>query len=467
MKPILILLQLQIVFSLLNSAFADEKVNSRGDTFVAALPLDWDVIPGSWKYFDVMDCFTSGQSCFGNNPTSPYGYPSFLNSTTQQEEMSFKMDPSEAVVIFLRTPPQVRYFGFSQYLFNRDGIEKPVFASLSDTLNHLKMTTTGSSQPVPNNFDQYAVIVWTADLNTLASIKQMLRQQGIPDSEINFIPIPIELPLNMGQTATSDTFSMLMRTALPAVPANYDLYMEEKPFYLVKVKPQTPAPLSPAPILGYGSEISGKTESTSLQTTTDLQDALNSLVEDIKENYINKFYLQDQVVKYTSKVGWDCINGNGQCNGDNHDALYSLDIPKTVKLQNSDLVIVAGVNHKKTGKALYLNHSVYDTVKLAGIVAVSDPSLTTGSALYHAGVTAPKDPRRLKYKNLYAYVISYKCEDLSYCLSIPAPTETNPVGLTPGAPFYLIGRSYVDPSTQVRPSSQEIIPHQVILARQK
>jgi hypothetical protein len=121
------------------------------------------------------------------------------------------------------------------------------------------------------------------------------------------------------------------------------------------------------------------------------------------------------------------------------------------------------VNHRKTNKAVYLNHSVYDTKKLAGVASVADPALTAESALYHAGVTSPSDNRIRLYQKLYAYMISYNCAGRSYCLQIPAPTATNPVGLAPGAPFLVVGRSYLEPTTLVRPAASEIIRHQVLV----
>ncbi len=104
---------------------------------------------------------------------------------------------------------------------------------------------------------------------------------------------------------------------------------------------------------------------------------------------------------------------------------------------------------------------------LAGIVSVSDPQLTTESALYHSGITDSNDPRALLYKQLYAYVISYNCNGKRFCVQIPAPTPDSPVGLTPGSPFLVIGRSYLEPRSLVRPDPSEIIPHQVFIGSKR
>lgn len=451
---------LSLILLLQVPSFAtDARVQAMGDDFVSRLPADWDAVRGDWAYFDAVGCFTSGQNCYANNPASPYGYPTFGNPGPYSP---LQMGPSEAVVIFLRTPPEMRYFGFSQYLMNRGIDRTPVFASLSDTLNLMSFLSLTSPVPGTNVFDQYAVLVWSADVNTFAAVKSLLAMQGIPAAQINFVPIPVQLPLYMGYDAAADSFSLIMRTALPTTQASLDSYTADKPFYVVTVRPRNPPAISPAPIIGYASEVSGVLEDSSYTS------ALNSLLADIKSNYLRTLFFKNQRVRYGQQVGWDCINDGSSCVGDNHDALYSRDLTAPVAVTSlSDVVIVAGVNHRSTGKALYLNHSITDPVQSAGIVSVADPSLTTQSALYHAGVKFPNDARVKLYKNLYAYAISYDCGALKYCLNIPAPTAENPLGLPPGAAFTVLGRSYVDPHTRVRPAIAEIVQHQVLLGTRR
>lgn len=436
---------------------ADPIVQEMGDNFVASLPADWRPEVGGWEFLDVMDCYTTGKSCYGNNPASPYGYPQF------KDFARLKLAPSEAVVVFMRTPPAARYFGLTQYLITRGGAAKEILASLSDTLNLLSFKTIGSDTPGQNVFDQYAVVVWTADINTLAKVKFQLAQQGIPENRINFLPIPINLPLNMGYGSSADTFSILLRVAMPEVQSAFDAYRADNPFYVVKVGEVSPPPISPAPTVGYRSEISGVSEVATYQAP------LDALVADIKRNYARRYALRAQTIEYVSAIGFECIAGTAKCTLDTHDGLYANDLSKLILTVKSpqDIVIIAGVNHQRTGKSLYVNHTVNDVSKQTGIVSVDDPALTTASALYHAGVTSPGDPRAQLYDKLYAYVVSYDCSGLQHCLAIPAPTADNPIGLEPGAPFGLYERSYVDPRTGVRPSTTEIVRHQVFVGTKK
>jgi hypothetical protein len=434
---------------------ADPVVDAMAETFVAGLPADWRAEAGGWEFLDVLDCYVNGSSCYGNNPASPYGYPMFNGYPR------LKLAPSEAVVVFLRTPPPARYFGFTQYLIARGRTTKEVLASLSDTLNLLDFRTLQSPGPGVDVFNQYAVLVWTADLNTLAVVKARLEAQGIPASRVNFIPLPVQLPLNMGYGPDADSFSLLLRVAMPQEQAAFDRYRADNPFHTLKVGRTSPPPIAPAPTIGYRSEISGLSE---VYTYTA---PLQELVADIKRHYARRYALRAQAVSYVSAIGFECIAGTAKCTLDTHDGLYANDLSRLkVTLQNpQDIVLVAGVNHQRTGKALYINHTVNDVSKQTGIASVDDPALTTASALYHAGVTAPDDPRVHRYENLYAYAVSYDCSGLAHCLQIPAPTPGNPVGLEPGSPFDLYERSYVDPLTHVRPSTTEIVRHQVFIGR--
>ncbi len=442
----------------------DPIVTGQGERFMAGLPSDWNGTVGGWEYFDVVDCFTTpGAICYGSNPTSPYGFPVFASEDTGLPVKSFQLHQHEAIVIFLKTPPKTRYFALTQYLMKSAGSTTTEFASLSDSLNNMKINTTKSDG---TDFNQYAAIIWTPDLETKSSIESMLVAQGIPVNSINFLPMPVKIQNHsfaFGYGNAADQFTMLMRTALPEVQADLDSYIQENPVYIAKVGPTSVINLSPSPTVGYQSDITGRIES---EMNPNVSRALEMLVADIKRNYGAGYVLSENAVSYSEKSGWDCILGDSTCAGDNQDALYSRD-SETVRVKSlDDFIIVAGVNHRLTGKATYLNHSVYDLKKIAGIVGVTDLLLTKESAVHHAGISPSSAKARL-YSGLYAYMISYNCTGRSHCLQIPAPTPQNPVGLEPGTPFLVVGRSYLEPTSGVAPAPSEVIKHKVFLATKK
>ena len=453
-------------------AAADPFVESVGDAFIANLPPGWNVTTGSWVYFDTEACFTTPAfTCYGDNPASPYGSPYFGEFGANPNLATLQLGQDEAVVVVFRTPPQMRYYSFNQYLFKRADSSTEIFGSMSEALNLKKLGTTGSTEPGASPFGSYAAVVWTADQNTFDSVQADLLESGLPLHAINFLPLPQAIParpsepaydLHMGHGPTFDVFNLLMRTALPSDQAAFDDYVLENPYYVMRVGPGTHLAPNPAPVIGYPSDISGISESSSLQT------ALNRLVSDIGKRYASTFTFKKQTSTYTSHVGWDCISESSECTGDNYDSLYSRDESTFIRVNNlQDFIIVVGVNHEAAGKAAYINSAVYDTKKLASIVSVTDADLTSQSALYHAGITNPRDPRVRTYRGLYAYMFSYDCAGKQYCAAIPPPTASNPVGLRPGAPFFVLGRSYLEPHTLVRPSQTEIVPHQVFLGSKK
>ncbi len=428
---------------------ADPVVDSMATQFVAALPVGWTSTPGAWEFLDVVACHAQGD-CHGNNPTSPYGYPTFGNG------MPVRIGPSEAIVVFMRTPSPARYFGFTQYLNQRGDQGPAVNASLGDTLNHLRFSALGAAGSV---FDRHAVLVWTADGNTLDAVQATLAAQGIPAAQVNVLPMPIALPLRMGDAAADDSFTLLMRIAIPEDPAQLEAYRAERPFAVVKVAAPSPPPVRPLPPPGFANEVSGVAEDPVLAQ------AVSELVADLRARYRRTYKLTARNASRLLVTGFDCIDAVVDCAFDNHDALYANNLgARTLVVQTlRDVVFVVGANHRTTGKAVYFNHSVSDPERSTGIVSVDDTLLTPQSALYHAGVRRPTDPRVERYRDLYAYAVSYDCAGLNHCLSIPAPTATNPVGLPPGAPFSLWMRTYVDPLTGVRPSDSEVSLQQVLV----
>ncbi|MGH9424213.1 MAG: hypothetical protein ACRD3J_29850 [Thermoanaerobaculia bacterium] len=446
---------------------ADPTVQSIGDAFIANLPSGWNATVGSWVYFDTLGCFTTpGYTCYGDNPSSPYGSPYFGEYGSNPNLATLQLDEDEAIVIIFRTPPEMRYYSFNQYLYQRPDSSTEIFGSMSEALNLKELGTTGSSEPGASPFDDYAAVVWTADQNTFASVQSDLLASGLPQQAINYLPLPQTIPatptdpeydLQMGHGPSSEVFNLLMRTALPSNQADFDAYVQENPYYVMRVGPTTHLTPNPSPVIGYPSDISGVTESS------DLKKALNRLVSDIKQHYAGTFSLRKQVSTYTTHSGWGCISELSECTGDNYDSLYSHDSAVVRVRSLQDFVIVVGVNHQETGKAAYVNFAVYDTQKLASIVSITDTDLTEQSALYHAGVTNPRDPRVKQYKGLYAYIFSYRCAGKQYCAAIPPPTVSDPVGLQPGAPFFVLGRSYLEPHTLVRPSSTEVVHHEVFV----
>jgi len=446
-------------FILLQEPVIDEELLTQ-----AVQAADMGLTEGSFEFFDIYDCFAPESNiCFGNNPITPYGVvraPLPEEDGTQPENSGIFLREDEAILIIGTTPPDSRYFGFTPYLYTRAGDPKRqmYYASLTDTINLIKIKTTGSSLPGENVFKQTTALVLTADHNMYNDMVSLLAQLNIPQTAVNHLEIPVTFPLYMGYDATTaDDFSVLLRVTLSENTSELDLYLQSNPFLVYRITPNTPRAIDPVPTRPYLAEGSGVTEE---QTVPGITSALDNLVTDIKRKY--RVFRQNKVMItktwYTEKIGHDCILGLEFCSGDNHDALYGIDAAGAFKLSYdpNDFIIIAGVNHKLLGKALYSNHSVYKAANLGGIISAAD-DVYDGSAQYHAG------RNQLHYNKLYAIKIARYCSsEEMFCVEIPEPTPDNPIGANVDDILMLLNRMYVDPATTVRPSIDEIIPSQAL-----
>ena len=149
------------------------------DAFRSALERDGFIVQeGKLGVIDILGLYDAGylDSCYGNNPSTPYmlyWMPAAPGETVDRSEFieigkavgnkflieglqdDFKLRPDEALVLVGSTPPAAAYFSFCSYLFDRviAGERRTIFASLGDTLNHVRINTSGvrpcGGLPVP------------------------------------------------------------------------------------------------------------------------------------------------------------------------------------------------------------------------------------------------------------------------------------------------------------------------------
>ena len=111
-----------------NAAVAWADVDAKLE---AALGGDFGVQRGEMHFFRVSDC-AGLSNCFGNNPTSPYGFwclPPAAGAVVADTELAkicpadlrptWRLREDEAIVAFGRTPPRAKYLGFRSYVYSR------------------------------------------------------------------------------------------------------------------------------------------------------------------------------------------------------------------------------------------------------------------------------------------------------------------------------------------------------------
>jgi hypothetical protein len=194
------------------------------------------------------------------------------------------------------------------------------------------------------------------------------------------------------------------------------------------------------------------------------------LVQQLTAQYGSNYTVTELASVDKQTTNYVCIQSASFCAGDNSDALYTDGISQWVPGDPingipEDKLLVVGVNHVLTGKAIYVNYAVEEDVHEVGVAAVADNWLQT-TALKMARITSSSDPRYATYSQLYSFTVGYDCKGEIACMTIPQPTATQ-IGVSVGDPIDVTGRYYVDPMTHTRPSISEIIDHRVFLLQKK
>lgn len=435
--------------------------------FTAGISAAYSSTPYPWQF---LSCDAATPNCFGTNPDSPYGAPNFGPSASSDSSSTTQLKPTDALVLIMETPPPMRYFGLTPYIFTRyypnalpanpatPGFV-PVFESLGDTVNLADMGTAGSATPGGNPFTQLSVTVVTADQVTYDNIAAQFAAIGFPATAINQVALPINaVPLNMGQGPTRDTYSVLLRMAYPNDPAQMADYISRAPLRVLSLSPIRPRSVAALPTPVSRTPGSSPAEPSKLALARDM------LVNQLEAQFGAAYTITENTVQQKQTHNYVCVAHGLPCNGDNPDAIYSSDAQGFVPNSPDDRILIVGVNHVSQGKATYLSHSVVAAANNMGVEGVSDAWLT-GTGLTMGGVSGPSDPRYATYSQLYAFTLSYHCAGDPVCITIPQATAGQPIGIPYGSPINITGRVYLDPQTKTRPSTSDIIPHRVFILR--
>lgn len=325
-----------------------------------------------------------GQEPPGYHPDNPYNYPA--NFDYLAPGFTYKLRPDEAIVLIGTTPPPALYYCFRSYLGfvenepekdykeyitagnDNTGLYHQIFASLGDQINNYNIwtdTTPGGSPGEP--FNSSTIIVSTADRNINQQIRYALNTVGYPSDIINDDNIPIEL-VNMGLERGKDTFIFMMRFALWYDQSIGNQYITniDKFIKVFRITPMIPLPnLDPWPVPYLKIRETGITE---YQVVPSCRHDLDYMRNEIIAKYGDREYTPvDLELTVGIPDNYNAILRDINVYGDNRDAVYF----KTVDFQltsDDDFVIVYGINHERTGKAIYSNASLYGVELFNGVV---------------------------------------------------------------------------------------------------
>jgi hypothetical protein len=166
-------------------------------------------------------------------------------------QTDFKLRPDEAMVLVGSTPAPAAYYSHVSYLFSRviANERSTIFASLGDTLNHLRINTEGTpngSEGEP--FDRETIIVTTADKGIDERVRAAAMSAGYSPAIMNTDVIPSGF-VTMGLEDDADTFVGVLRLAFFEDKQAGDAYMKNSGASILRLTPKEPPSLVP-----YGAQ---------------------------------------------------------------------------------------------------------------------------------------------------------------------------------------------------------------------
>ncbi len=474
-----------LLVMLIGTGLAQNTTTGDVNAFQQALEKDgFTVREGGLTYFDFMKLYNSGvlPSAYGNNPATQYlvylvppasGHhvtgiiADIMNmlGVTADVTPFFSLRPDEAVVLVGRTPPECRYFSYDHYLMERTyGNEtRWIFANLADTVNNLNIKTEGTPNGLPGNpYNQTTIVITTADKGIDQRIQAAALSAGYSGDIINTQVIPSAM-VNMGVENTSDTFGVFIRPSLFADQQAGDAYIANKPAKVFRITPNESTKLDPYNMPELKVRGTGKTE-------FDLTDDLNELRQAILTKY-SGLNATELPTSMTITTGNDGIFRGIDILGPNNDACYlwtgnqsissptppfpNLSLyydflrnpPVTLGNDTNEFIIVYGVNHVATGKAIYQNFVPYGADVWNGVGMITDADFNGTAEEY-----LPNNPNA---KYLYVYKIARNCSGDQNCYELPY--GPGGYGIDPDQPIMIGWRLYLEPATKTGPSYSEIV----------
>ncbi len=439
---------------------------------------------GKLYFFKASDCakiFDQTQTCFNNNPLSPYGLYLLPASPDEKRDPQrsrldlddfidehnslddhWKLAPNEAVVFIGKTPPKVKYFSFLSYIYSRasnfSDSRDIVFGSLHEALNNKKIKTT-SLVGSDDVFQKQVIIISTASENTFNKVSQILVASGINPSVINQDILPSKLPLNMGTSPTADEFSELFRIALPQNPQDLQTYLDNPEATVLRLTPQTASnndAFFKTP--NYPSRTTGTKESDNFPG---IEADLAKLQSQVEAKFAKNYQIEkSDPAPAKGLVGQTCIKYRINCLADNWDTTYTNSNFQNSLFESSgsaklSFFMALGVNHIATGKSSYQNIAVNDKNRQLGVVSLADDSFSGSASLYSPDLKYPDKLFAIKIARDQTCDQEEDAQSSQFCLRVPQNSPDN-LAIPPNQPVSLIIRNYLNPQTNVAPEYDEI-----------
>lgn len=413
----------------------------------------YDVRHGEFAWFSVEDCLRLHMpSCYGNNPTSPYGLLRLPALPDQPPDVGppnwydqppppmWRLRPDEAIILIGKTPPELRYFGFTPYIYDRviNGVRVDLFSSLGDTANG-NIAFAGDKGP----FNRDVAIVFSSSPGIDAEVRRIVAQ-SYPDRLV----VPIHFPaaeLHLGSGRDADTMIMLMRVALFAHADAGAAYLASPPFSVLRATPRTERTVETFPRPALRPRTPPNDERYLLASRDALVKAVEArLVTGAKVEIVPGGNL-------LPSDGFQCIANGVSCLGDNRDSPYLSIDARPFPASGTSLFIV-GVNHHASLQATYASVSIYDYSQLRGVTSVVDTEFAGSTEPY-----IPNDPNKAK---LYVHEFARDCGQRAHCTKI----GVDEMAIAADRLTSFSERAYIHPELIVGAWGDQLLPPVLLVA---
>ncbi|MCX6002547.1 MAG: hypothetical protein NTY79_08485 [Chloroflexi bacterium] len=438
------------------------------DTLLSALDKsDFTLKPALLFHVDPVKLYEAGRlaNSAGNNAGAPYkglfGAGSVNVEMTDIKQLSdaqntidnllyntpgliqgWQMNPDEAVVLAVKTPPECTYFSYCGFIFykyyEKERQRKWVWTSFNDPLNNLTIKTSGTPGGVKGNpFNQDTIIIITADRGTDQRIRSAAISAGYSESIINTYVVPSSM-VRLGTGPEFDTIVVAQRMALFADEKAGQKYVNTV-MAGIKVTPKSAVKLDSFPAPELRVRGTGKTE-------IDLQPALEELRKAILAKYSDLAVQEPKTYVWLSE-SYDAVQTETYVAGESRDTVYLRSDTLTLGNDPNEFVIVYGVNHAATGKATYANCTFYGEAAWNGVTGIYSTEYAGSAEQYLPGNPLAK----------YLYVCKFARASGSEKACVAVPTGPKAHGVALDEPAFIGFRAYMEPATKVGPVNTELL----------
>lgn len=427
--------------------------------FRTALEQDgYTVRPGSTIALNFVAQWCAGTPIPGYNSAVYSNNQQYLQLLVPKSEQDptpgnpFQLGAAEAVVLIGLTPPPERYFAFQPFLRFQampDGLTKrPLWTTLGDSASNATVKTTGSS-----SFNSPVALIFTPDQGTDARVRKALERSGYPAAIHNTLVFPAPM-LRLGYGTAADEFSIVLRNALWDKDSDGDTYVQNPPLHLFRVTPPAETAKNPFPVPELRVRGTGRGE-------MDLMNKLGQLREGIIAANPG-FTATDFGTQSAGYEGYDYMQRGVDPLGDSRDALFVVGgyMPEyqsndEITLGDGEFLMIYGINHTATGKAVYHNFNVYESKVGKAPLGGADDRTFVGTASRYLS----QDPAAANL--MYAYKVSRDCRGESYCVTLGLENCSR-LTVDKDTVLGMIFRMYLEPATKAGPAMPEVLYDRVM-----